>query len=732
LAATFSDGVVFVPLAPVADPDLVLPTIARGLGGHELGTRFPADLITDYLRRRRLLLVLDNFEQVRGAAPQVAALLAACPELVILVTSRALLRVAGEQRFPVSPLALPEALATDVERTNDRPLETITDAAAVQLFVARAQAVEPEFALDADNAATIAAICNRLDGLPLAIELAAARIRLLSLTDLLARLDRTLTLLTEGPDDAPHRLRTMRDAIAWSYDLLGDEEQMLFRRLAIFVGGFTVEAAEEVTEAGRRGSEAPMAVDPPHSPSLLDLIASLLDKSLVHRTAPGGDTRFSMLETVREFGLERLAASGETEVIAARHAMWCTRLAEGVRRSGQLSHARGLISLDLEHPNLRAALGWLLAHGEPTAALHLAGLLAEFWMRHGHLAEGEVWLERALTADNGEPTAARAEALVGLNMLLWPRDDFVRAERLLAEAETVARAAGDAGALAHTRLHQGYVAAWRGDVELAMERAEEALATCEAIPQGFSPNAPLWLMAWVELARGEDERASVLHERLLASARAGGDEISLANGLYGLAILAERRGEASRALAGFAEAAAVCRGFGDRLQAARCLDGAAAASVALGRMEPAVRLYAAADAQRKTVVVPVLAFMDDRPRHERAIAMARAALSAERFAGAWDAGAALSLDEAIAEAGGVRQPPTCQESARSGAGAAALTPREAEVLRLLVAGWSDKEMAAELGIGRRTASNYVAAIRSKLDAPSRTAAVAIAVRDHLV
>ena len=384
------------------------------------------------------------------------------------------------------------------------------------------------------------------------------------------------------------------------------------------------------------------------NPYLLDLLAALVDKSLVQLSpADGQEPRYLMLETVREFALERLAESGELELIATRHAEWCVRLAEGVRRSGRLSHRAGLARLEAEHPNLRAALGWLLEQGQATAALHLGGELAEFWLRHSHWSEGEEWLERALTADAGEPTAARAEALVGLNMLQWTPWNLGRAAAFLEEAEAVARAAGDAGALAYTRLHQGYVALYRDELDLAVARAEEALTTCSAIPQAFSCHGALWLLARATLGRGDDARATELYERLLSSAQVGGDEISVANAHWGLAFLAERRGELAHALAGFAEAANICNGFGDRLFASGCLASAAATAVALGRLEPAVRLYAAA----KILRLAIRAAPDPNPHdHEAALATARAVLGEERFNAAWAAGAALSFDEAVAEA----------------------------------------------------------------------------------
>jgi non-specific serine/threonine protein kinase len=747
VALAFADGVAFVSLAAITDSDLVLSTIARELGLRETGARSTADLVEDYLRERRLLLVLDNFEQVQTAATHLASLLAACPALVVLVTSRALLRIAGEQRFAVLPLPLPSTTIARAVPVAASQLANIAASEAVQLFIARGQAVAPRFDLAPNNAVAIAEICRRLDGLPLAIELAAAWVRVLPPAALLERLEPRLPLLRGGADDQPERLRTMRDAIAWSYDLLSPEEAQLFRRIAIFAGGLPLEAVDQVARPNRevevsssREEEALSApppslhlpITPAPSSDTLDLLASLIDKSLVRSTGETSQARFGMLETIREFGLERLRESGEAETMAARHAAWCVRLAEGVRRSGRLSHAEGLAALEIEFPNLRAALAWLLGQGEVTAAQHLAGELAEFWLRHGHWAEGQAWLEHVLSVDTDRPTAARAEALVGLSLMQWSQVAFGRAADLLAEAEAVARAAGDAGALAYARLHQGYVAALSGDLDLAVARGEEASTTCEAIPQAFSCNAAVWLLARATLARGENTRAAALYEQLLAAGRTAGDQISVANALIGRANLAERRGDLGGAIDGFVEAALVCREFGDSMFASHSLNAVAVTLAEHGWPEPAVRLLAAVESLHATAgVTPGPGFHVDHQRHEQARAAARAALGAQGFAAAWTAGAALSLDEAITEAAVLVDLETGPVSGHP-AVRSALTAREQEVLRLVVRGWSDKEIARALGIGRRTVSSHVAVIRDKLAVPSRAAAAAVAVRDRLV
>ncbi|HET7094938.1 MAG TPA: AAA family ATPase, partial [Thermomicrobiales bacterium] len=364
LAGSFADGVAFVELAPIRDPALVGPAVARALGVRE--TRRPLlDALTTHLRPRELLLALDNLEHLLTAVPLITALLAACPRLTVLVTSQILLRVSGEHQFPVPPLALPGA---------EDPPARLADAEAVRLFVARARAVRPDFALTDETAPAVAAICRRLDGLPLAIELAAARLRHLSPESLLGRLDRRLPLLTDGPRDEPARLRAMRDAIAWSHDLLTPPEQTLLRRLAVFIGGFTLDAAEAVCGEGER-TDVDDGADP-----CLDLIASLVDKSLLRiATGAGGETRYAMLGTIREFGLERLAASGEAADIRDRHARWQRRLAARTLTFP----VRGAVCpcaldrLEAEVGNLRTALAWHAERGDAAALLELAITLAQ-------------------------------------------------------------------------------------------------------------------------------------------------------------------------------------------------------------------------------------------------------------------------------------------------------------------------------------------------------------------
>ncbi|MDP9368665.1 MAG: helix-turn-helix domain-containing protein [Chloroflexota bacterium] len=461
LAAVLSHGVAFVSLAPLADPTLVLPTIAGAVDVREMAGRDLRDALRVSLRRRQMLLVLDNFEHDLPAAVEVAQLLAACPQLRVLVTSRVPLHLRGEQEIPVEPLGLP-----DLARVPS--VEEVADAAAVQLFVERAREVSPAFDLTPLNAAAVAAICRRLDGLPLAIELAAAWIKVLPPVELLARLDRVLPLLAGRARDLPGRQRTMERTIAWSYDLLDPPAQTLFRRLAVFAGGFSLGAAEAIA------SEPTLTTE-----ERLGLLGLLVEQSLV-ASEHSEEARYHLLEPVRQYARQLLEASGDVEAIQHAHAAWYLKLAE--QAEATLGHvgadARWLDRLEAEHDNLRGALLWLLRGGDAAIALQLAAALWPFWHYHSHLSEGRRWLREALAAAPQAPASIRARALLGAAFLAHYQGDDCQANDLVNEGLTLARELGDTRETLSllALLARGILAEDQGHYTEAVPPLEEAQA----------------------------------------------------------------------------------------------------------------------------------------------------------------------------------------------------------------------------------------------------------------
>ncbi len=471
LTPEFEHGPFFVPLAPLRDPGLVASAIAQTLGVHEAGRQSLLDTLKVSLCNRQLLLVLDNFEHVLAAAPLVGELLAACPGLKVLATSRAPLHVYGEHEYPVPPLALP-----DLERIDDP--EALAEVPAVALLVERARAVRPDFALTAQNAPAVAEVCVRLDGLPLALELAAARLKLLPPRAILARLGRRLELLTGGARDRSERHQTLRAALAWSHDLLSAGEQQLLRRLAVFVGGCTLEAAEAACAFGAEEEDGDGL--PPSASPVFDRLATLVDQSLLQETEQtAGEPRFVMLETIREYGLERLEASGEAPATRRRHAEYYLGLlaaAEHPLLVVDRAELNNLLErLEGEVDNLRAALAW--SHEEARQgrvegarrALQTASGLAEVWTRRGHLSEARRWLEWMLAASGDAPTPTRVKvkALNAAGFLAFAQGEYGRASALHEAAVDASRALGDERPLACSLHYLGTVARHRGAVEQA-------------------------------------------------------------------------------------------------------------------------------------------------------------------------------------------------------------------------------------------------------------------------
>jgi predicted ATPase/DNA-binding CsgD family transcriptional regulator len=559
LGEDFADGVCFLSLAPIIDPDLVLPTIASAFGLSDTNEWPLFERLSTTLREKHLLLVLDNFEQIVLAAAHLANVLQVCPGLTMLVTSRAVLHVRGEYEFLVAPLALPNP-----ERLTDH--ERVSQVASVALFLERAQAILPDFQLTPHNIQAIAEICVRLDGLPLAIELAAARSKLLPPQALLTMLEHRLAVLTSGAQDMPERQQTLRKALAWSYDLLTQEEQQLFRCLSVFVGGCTLEALEAV--CGALGNTSAGLVG-----SVLECVASLIDKSLVQQTAQEGEqSRLVMLETIREYGLEVLASDGEVEAMHEAHATYYLVLAE--QAEPELSGPQQIIwfeRLEREHDNLRAALSWFLKQGSDAhrseLALRLGGALAQFWEIRGYVSEGRHWLERVLSISRGVRSAGLAKALIGAGLIASFQDDFGQAEAWCREGLALHRELGDRQGSAAALLIWGYViwgyaAMMRSNYAQARSLLEEALALFREVGEPVGGVSVLYLLANVLFFQGDYARGHVLLEESRVRTKEAGDVQNYATSLMvlGMGLLFE--GDLARAHDCLEECLAVSREVG--------------------------------------------------------------------------------------------------------------------------------------------------------------------------
>lgn len=748
LAGEFGERVWFVPLASLSDPDLVAPSIAWAIGMREAGSRSIVEGLAAHLQRKATLLVLDNFEQVAAVAAVVAELLIACPTLKVLVTSRAVLRITGEQVFPVPPLSVPDVASA----------AAAADSAAIRLFVARARASVPSFALTDGNATAIAQVCRRLDGLPLAIELAAARSAVLPPAALLARLDKRLPVLTGGPRDQPARLQALRDAIAWSHDLLTQTERALFQRMAVFVGGFGLEAAEAVVAA-----TGDLGID------VFEGLTGLVDQSLLRpETGPDDAPRFAMLETIREYATERLREAGEDHATQHSHAAHYLALAETADAGlGGAEAPVWLARLEADHANLQAALGWALDAGVAEMGLRLAGALWRFWELRGHLTAGRAWLERALAAGAGAPPRLRARLLTGAGALARDQGDYAQAVARDEAALELFRHLGDRPGVASLLTNLGNVALDRGEYDRAAAHYAEALALFRALGdtrhtalalnnlgmaragQGHDDAAATCYDESLALARslgdrsvaamaldnlglltrrrGDHLQAVVRHEEALALRRALGDKAGTATSLYGLALAVRAGGDEDRAAALLRESLTLFRDLADPLGLAWGLEGLAAVAAARQQAERAAHLLGAAEALRAAIGVPLSP--DDRVRHERTVAALRRRLGEPAFAAAWASGRALSREAAVAQA--IADAPAARGDSDE-ATEAGLTSREREVLALLADGRSNQEIAEALFISPRTVEVHVTNILAKLGVASRAAAAAYAVRHHLV
>ena len=711
VAPSFTDGAVFVDLSPLRDPAFVLPAVALALGVRGDGT--DTARVVAALRPRQLLLVLDNCEHVLDTAPQVGYLLTACPALQILATSRAPLRVRGEHLLPVPPLVLPPPapLSSPAERGT---------AAAVALFVARARAADPAFVLTAANATDVAEICTRLDGLPLAIELAAARLRALSVPALLALLTERLRLLTGGERDRPDRQRTMRDTIAWSHDLLAPEERVLFRRLAVFAGGFTAEAAVLV------GNEDAQTVQ--------DRVTALADQSLLRRVdGPAVDARWALLETVREFGLEQLAASGEADATRDRHLAWCLDVVAAAwpPRAAAPADDRVLLRLDAERENLRAGLAWAIEREHADAALRLSGGLTDYWSLRDDFSEGRAWTERALAMPMGNATH-RIAALFGAAILANFQDDAATAQAHAAAGLSLARVHGDPLDVLRAEYALAMVANRCGDAAKQAAHAERAAALAREV--GDTNWLAYALLELGEATRdlGDSRRAADILEETLRLFVTVDDPWGEMNATIVLGVAVYAAGDHARARALFQRGAALAGDLASSWACAEALVGLAAVAAGAGRDERVAWLLGAAETLIASVdyrFAPETLALRDEAR-----GTARTRLGETVFAAAWDAGGTLSRDAAVdlaladdAMPALPAAPPVPTPAADDG-----LTKREREVLALLVQRWTDKEIADALFLSPRTVTTHVTGIFNKLGVHNRREAAAVAARRGLV
>jgi predicted ATPase/transcriptional regulator with XRE-family HTH domain len=629
---SYADGVVFVDLAPLHEYRLVPAAVASALRVAGAGDQTATDLVIEALRDQRLLLVLDNFEHLLGGVQFVGQLLAECPRLTLLATSRTALRLRAERRFAVEALAQPP---------NEQPgIEAIAAAPAVRLFVERARDIAPDFVLDVGNAHTVAAICRRLDGMPLAIELAAARVGLLGPRGLLGRLDRGLSVLASGAPDLPERQRTLRSTLTWSHDLLGVPQQQLFRRLAVFAGGWTLTAAEAVCGGGDD-----LAAD-----DVLGLLGVLVDNSLIRRVDVAQDEPgFGMLETVREYAEERLVNSGELDALRGRHRDWCLRLVEQAAPEliGPLQ-ATWLDRLERALDNLRATLGWVYEQEQTECGLRLAGSLGRFWLTRRYVGEGRDWLERLL----GSPTAirapadVRAQASYAAGVLANIQGDQTMAVLRLEQSIEQYHLAGDTVGAVRALNTRGGVAYDQGLLAFAAALWEQSLAQARAAGDLGEAAHALGNLGEAHFHMGDLAGAATRHAEALALARQAGRTDLEAMQLGNLGNVARQQGDLGRATALQRQALGLKLHLGARRQIAITLEDLASIAGMEDRATRAASLLGAASAVRELIGTPQP--VPERVATDRAVAQAREAIGDEVWSAAFAAGRELPIDQTIA------------------------------------------------------------------------------------
>jgi non-specific serine/threonine protein kinase len=634
----FKDGVFFVELDAITNAELVASTVAQRLGLKEAGEKPILEILKDYLRDKQILLVIDNFEQVIAAAPNIAELLSVAAKLKILITSRTVLHLSSEREFVVPPLSFP----ADVSQVS---LDELSNYEAIKLFVERARNAKSNFVLQEENARSVTEICVRLDGLPLAIELAAARVKILSPQMILTKLENSLKLLTGGARDLPARQQTMRGAVEWSYELLSEDEKKLFRRLAVFAGGFTIESAEAVCA----DYELQMTNDEPSEDRIevLDLVASLVDKSLLAaKEQTGGETRFRLLEVVREYALESLETSGEAEAMRRRHADYFLALGEASEPHLQgAESAEWLNRLEEEHDNLRAALAYLLERDAIMAA-RLAAAIRSYWTLHNHLVEGRKSLKAALERGAAAPAAVRFKMLNGLALAARLQGDYAAAREAYEEGLAEGKAANDLQQITMSSLGLGVVAKRQGDYSAARQIFEEGLAISRKLNDKSGIAITLNMLGDLARTEGNNAAARPLLEEALALHKQNGNKEGICISLGNLGAVAYDENDLLTAHSHYTDALAAARELGNKIDISLSLDGFAALAAKHGDAERATRLAAVAEHLRELIGYEMetadLSFRDAY------LAELRAVLDEADFSIAYEQGRNLKLEEAVA------------------------------------------------------------------------------------
>jgi predicted ATPase/DNA-binding CsgD family transcriptional regulator len=701
----FEDGAWLVELAPLSDPELVPQAMATTLGVREAPTVPLLESLAGHLLSKTVLLVLDNCEHLAEASASLtSALLRSCPNLSVLATSREALGVEGETLFVVPPLSLPDPRRLPASGA-------LSGYEAGRLFVERARAVRSGFEITEENAMDVAQICHRLDGMPLAIELAAARVRVLSVGQISARLEESFSLLSGGGRTAMAHHGTLRATMDWSYGLLPDDERVLFGRLSLFAGGFTLEAAEAVCAGGDLGRE-----------EVLDLLTQLVDKSLVVVGERDGQARYGMLETLRQYGREKLEGSDEAGGARARHAAWYLGLAEEaepeLKGQGQLAW---LGRLETEHDNLRAAMRFLLEEGEIESAVRLAWALWLFWYLHGHQGEGYRYAGELLDETDALPTLMRAKALIVRGNMSYGLESVEGTRRLFEDAAALSRQTGNGVDLAIALAGLGVTAMQQGDMQRASAHFEEALRLYRKAANKWGVSYALAHLGMAPLSRGDHAGATRYFVEALAISREIGYRLSGYISLYSLASSSRALGEDERARQLYIEGLTLAAEAEDKANAAYCLEGVAGLIAERGELERAARLFGASEALLEAVGAPIYAHVQDRTLYEEAVEALRSRLGGGSFEAAWAEGRAMPLERAVGYAlEGPKAPEGAEEAPQ--AYPAGLSAREAEILRLLARGMTNARIAEELFISPSTVNGHLTSAYRKTGSHSRAEA----------